>query len=567
MPQTIPDIAKKVPMIFRAQVDGRCQLQRIRQNVEEQDVERWASEWVEKTYPYPPEFGNDVQVKSYSINWRFVTNAGQDDGIVRPVIGARGYPYYPGSSMKGAFRRCCTNEQAQRYCGRELDNGNFAPGILRFHGGYPVDNSWQNRLVDLIHPQQDWQVKQDEKSSGAFAQISLYKPTLKFGISSSISLDASEWETIWQIWEQALSAGIGCRVSAGYGQPQTRTDNLPYQPQLKGQGMASKLLNGEGEFRPNMFKAALRGHALRLFGGMTTAEQAEALVRELFGGVQDGATVGLLNVTFQFSPDNLEIGEFGRGPYASPTYDVEGQLCFSLTQNLPEDQRKALIQLLKALTRFAMVFGGFGKSWRRADHRKFYPEYYNQEEGKPLIGCHWEWSGDGSLINNTRYGIRKLEQVPEFLEQKVRTPVKEWMRLRGVEPTLDNYASHWREAWHPNNVQFWGRVAEEAEDCQAVEWLHRPYRPAISRGDTPGTIYQSFVTGKIGQIGRLWHRMYPVVRLLKSRNDPNEIIAKPTSQYFEFLTFFPSANPDQQEQQFRNFLELEQDMFQKMWGN
>ena len=108
MVQQIPNITRKVPMMFRAQVGGRCQLQRIQQNVDEQDAQRWVSEWVEKTDAKPPEFGQDVQVRSYPINWRFVTNGGQDDGIVRPVIGARGYPYYPGSSIKGAFRHHCT---------------------------------------------------------------------------------------------------------------------------------------------------------------------------------------------------------------------------------------------------------------------------------------------------------------------------------------------------------------------------------------------------------------------------------------------------------------------------
>lgn len=561
---TQSNLAKKVPMMFRAQIGGRCQLQRIQQNVQEQDVERWTSEWVERTDFRPPEFGEGVRVQSYPINWRFVTNGGQDDGIVRPVIGARGYPYYPGSSMKGAFHRVCTQEQAQRYCGQDLNNGDFAPGILRFHGGYPVDDSWQQRLVDIIHPQQDWQVT-GKQSSSAFAQISLYQPTLQFGISSTISLEESEWETIWKLWKKALSSGIGCRVSAGYGQPQTQTDNLPYQPQLKGQGMAAKLLNGEGEFRPNMFKAALRGHALRLFGGLTTAEQAESLVQDLFGGVKGEATVGLLAVTFQFSPENLTLETFGQGAYAVPAYDVKGKLSFSLTQTLSEEEKTALMKVIKALTRFAMVFGGFGKSWRRADHRLFYPDYYEQGS-KPLIGCHWQWEGENTLLNNTRYGVRKLDQVPEFIK-KVRNDLKAWMTLRGVSPT-NNYAQSWREAWHPDKVQVWGRIADDKEDSRVIEWLHQPYRRAIPEAKIQeGSIYQSSVTGKMGNIGRIWHRMYPVVKLLKSRNDPNDIKARSTAQYFELLTFFPSSSPDDKENQFREFLESEQQMFEKLWGN
>ncbi len=41
----IPDAYKKVPMMFRAQVDGRCQLQRLLKG-KEPDAVRWADEWI-----------------------------------------------------------------------------------------------------------------------------------------------------------------------------------------------------------------------------------------------------------------------------------------------------------------------------------------------------------------------------------------------------------------------------------------------------------------------------------------------------------------------------------------
>lgn len=42
-----------------------------------------------------------------------------------------------------------------------------------------------------------------------------------------------------------------------------------------------------------------------------------------------------------------------------------------MTQPIDETQRKALTLLIESFSRFAMLFGGFGKSWRRADHREF----------------------------------------------------------------------------------------------------------------------------------------------------------------------------------------------------
>ena len=548
-------------MMFRAQINGRCQIQRLIPSAQEQDATRWADEWVDKTYPNLSQADSVVQTRTYTLTWRFITNSGQDDGVIRPVIGARGWPFYPGSSMKGIFRRACTKEQAERYCGKSLPEGDFLPGILRFHGGYPTDTTWTENLVDIVHPQQNWQVKTGNKDSGAFIQISLYKPTLKFSLSSIVSIEDSEWEIIWNIWEKALSTGIGCRVCAGYGQPQTHTGNILYQTRIKGEGQAAKLIDGVGEFRANVFRAALRGHALRIFGGLTHADKADEIVNNLFGGVQGGAIVGLLGMSFRNS--HLNLGTFGRGSYTQPTYNLEGELVWLLARQLPRSEHEeTLKKLVAALTQFAMLLGGFGKSWRRADHRLFFEEYYD-DEYKPLIGCHWQWSGTRSLMRDVQ--VRKLEQVGEFID-KVRQTAQEWMQLQGITPNPAQKAP-WREAWHPETVQVWGREASDAEDCEAIFWLHQPYQQAIARVQPEGSIYRSSVTGQMGQIGRLWHRMYPLVRLVRNPEDPNgRPIPRPTQKYFELLTLFPDNSAESQ--QFVQFLNSQQSQpkgFQKLW--
>ncbi|MDJ0675476.1 MAG: RAMP superfamily protein [Calothrix sp. MO_167.B42] len=556
----IPEPAKKVPMLFRAQVGGRCQVQRLVPNADEQDATLWASEWVEKTYPQLRETAEFMQTRTYNLTWRFITNSGQDDGVIRPVIGARGWPYYPGSSMKGIFRRACTPEQRDRYCGKSV-NGDFQPGILRFHGGYPTDTAWTEDLVDIVHPQQDWQVKSNHKDGGAFIQISLSQPELKFGISSNQVLEDTEWETIWQIWEKALSTGIGSRVCAGYGQPEKHTGNVLYKTRLKGQGQAAKLIDGTGEFRANIFRAGIRGHALRIFGGLTDAKTADGIVNQLFGGIQGEAVIGLLGMSFRVLKNHP--GSFGRGGYIQPTYNLEGELTWLLAKNLPNsEQEQALKKLIAALTRFAMVFGGFGKSWRRADHRLFYEEYY-EDEYKSLIGCHWQWLGERSLIQDVQ--VRKLEQVAGFIK-KVRQIAQDWLVLQGITTNTRKIAP-WREAWHQDKVQVWGREAVNAEDSQAIFWLHGAYQEEIRGVQPKGSIYKSSLTGKMGQIGRLWHRMYPVVRLVKNPQDPNgKPLAKPTLKYLEFLTIFPDNSSESRD--FLRFLDAEQSRengFKKLW--
>lgn len=562
---TIPDAYKKVPLMFQAQTQGRCQLQRIdterSKNEEKQDVEIWTEEWTEKCDNKVPKFPATVKTKSYKLSWRFVTNAGQDDGIIRPVIGARGIPYYPGSSMKGAFRNACRDlaaEKVKEYCG-DADH----PGILRFHGGYPIDNSWQQKLVDLVHPQQGWQVKTNDtknkpRGESAFALISLYQPELRFGISSNQKLDDSEWDTIWNIWEKAVSSGLGCRVSAGYGQPAKQSGRIIYRAYLEGQGMASTVIGGESEFRPNTFKAAIRGHALRIFGGLTDAKTAEGLVENLFGGVTRSCTVGLLAINWK---DGIQpiLGEFDEG-YDEPTYKVKGVLRWILTQPLPEAKQKSLTKLVKVLMRFSMLLGGYGKSWRRADHRLFNESYYNGRQTKPLIGCHWHWRDKSLDIMNV---FTNPKWVSKFLDD-VQVAAKEWMQFEGIIPQPNQYAD-WREAWHKNNVQVWGRVAQDKEDSRAIDWFHGAYRPGIREiNQAEASIYRTDLTGSMKQISRIWHRMYPLASKLRNP-EPNKPKYKyrPNPQYLELLTIFPDGSPNCTE--FLDFLKSNQSEFSQFW--
>jgi CRISPR-associated protein Cmr6 len=562
----IPDAYKKVPMMFQAQTNGRCQLQRLvperKKDGDLQDAEIWCEEWTSETYPVAPIFDEPVKMREYTISWRFVTNSGQDDGVIRPVIGASGYPFYPGSSMKGAFRQACKRlfcDCLGKYCGQEISKGDFSPGILRFHGGYPTDDSWCDGLVDLVHPQQERQVMSSTAKSSAFIQISLYQPTIQFGISASEELDESEWEKIWQIWEAALGRGIGCRVSAGYGHRDQLKGELLYPPHLlKGQGMSSKRLDDSGEFRPNIFRAAIRGHALRIFGGLTDADTAKKQVEKLFGGISGHGVWGLLMMNFVTT--SLEPKLFGNGQWEVPSYKVEGELGWLLSQDITEEHKAALKNLILHLNQFAMIFGGFGKSWRRADHRLFYEEYYEKNnDRKPLIGCHWQWKKGRYARDVKVYG---LKYVTSFLD-KLQEAARVWLQLQDVKLTA-SYANGWREAWHPDKVMVWGRIASNKEGSEAIQWLHGAYQKRDNKAQIPElSIYKSSVTGRMGQIGRLWHRMYPLMKLEPDPNDSTKKIPKPTASYLELLTIFPDGSED-----CLNFLDFLADdgQFKQLWG-
>ncbi|HBL13350.1 MAG TPA: hypothetical protein DD379_18505, partial [Cyanobacteria bacterium UBA11162] len=544
--------ANRVPLMFQAQIPERGKIQ-YAGNVE--PASKWINQWLEGCPPAPeavdekvpvwkrkqvgrtvklPEFGANVQTQQYQIRWRLITNSGQDEDMIRPVIGAKGLPFFPGSSMKGAFRRAClTDAERSRYGGgeEETDGGEkkTVPGILRFHGGYPVDMaSWakRDRLVDVVHGQQPYQVMGSGASHTANVQISLYQPTFKFGISSTESLSKQEWDKIWTIWERALASGLGSRVSAGYGYvdkvnqdgsiiPIENSDRLILSAYLSGQGLTPQLLNRTGEFRPNMFKAVLRGHTLRLLAGITnetvpkTNETvAKALTQRIWGGIDGEATVGKVGILFTVDEDDLKLDKHTyiprNNPVSMPTYNLEvGRLDLLQVGNISKELKKFLRHLLS----FSMLLGGFGKSWRRIHHklfdRSFQPSYFKNGD-KPMIGCHWEFLPESEklwILNNAS----SLSSVTQFL-QKTQESAIAWLQSEGYEP--NGYVRDWRETWHLNNVQVWGRIAQDKGDSQAVQWFHGNYfaQQSIKNSELTGWAAKR---GFDSQVGRIWHRMYP----------------------------------------------------------
>ena len=546
-----------VPLMFQAQVEGRSQIQRLIPKADRQQAYDWAKQWQEACDKgNVPQFEAHVQTRLCRFPWRMVTNSGQDNGVIRPVIGERGWAFFPGSSMKGAFLRACkelgSGDEVLQFCGGKGEDGELHPGCLRFHGGYPNDAEWLNdSLVDVVHPQESWQLD-GEKNNGAFIQISLHQPTFVFGISSTKLLTDTQWEMVWKVWQAALERGLGSRVSAGYGQIATHTGNKLVGFGLSGQGAASRRIDRNdkvGEFRPNLFKATLRGHTRRLFSGIADEGTAETMTKLLWGGIEKGesATVGLLGIGFN-APD-LELDQWvgTNRNNRVPVYETgDATLDILLMRStLKPEQRDELKSFVIRLVKFSMLLGGFGKSWRRADHRLFMSDYERQ-----MIGCHWGFTRRShslyippgiNLVGITRFLETFYQKGQEF----------SWLNNPG-QP-----AHSIRDAWCKGNVQVWGRIAEDEEDSVAIDWLHQDYKKGQK-------IKESALTGKMGRIGRIWHRMYPQFKVVKDAQ--GKPIWKPTEQYVELLTIFPNVEDRERQivQDFLTFLGNETDFIQ-LW--
>ncbi|MGB6301460.1 MAG: hypothetical protein WBF90_35485, partial [Rivularia sp. (in: cyanobacteria)] len=479
---------------------------------------------VDKTYRIKIEFP-----------FRLFSNCGQDS-ILRPVLGKNGIPFIPGSSIKGIFRRTCTPEQAVKYCG---DNKKLVPGILRFHRAYPIGD-WaatkqvpirQNgqiisktsyRIVDVIHPQQKRQVE-GGGSPKALASISFYQPTCIFELSSS-NTDIN-WKEVEKILLNALQNGVGGKTSTGYGlgaHIPSQSPTIPKYPlniNFKGFGVSPLLRNNEPEFRPNVFKATLRGHVKRLLGGVCNNKKAlEKTVNKFFGSSE---APGIVNIFWEVREENYNYNQNDM----TPTYDTKGILHI----NAPTIDIRFIEQVLK----FGFIMGGFGKSWRRVSHKKFYPRYPKLAQGLH-IGCHWECL-DSSWIN-----ISTTNDLKQFLND-----LYELCKNRlGTQPPS---AMNWREAWHPNRVVVYSKVVSKS---QAVELFHDDTfknTPAIG-GKNQGDKRPKFFSS-------VWHRMLPI-----SHNQYLEIV----TVFHGDLTPWQHRLEGNQLQQFINILEKKG--LQLSWG-
>jgi len=517
--QTDPE---SVPRMYRAQVKGRCSLHDASKG--NQDLDWWAREW---TFPNEkgeakyqrscPPLGQQGAIYRVEVEFPFrVFSNGGQDSIARPMIGKDGIPFLPGSSVKGLFLRACTTEQAAKYCGREVrQQGKMQhlPGTapLRFHGAYPVGN-WANRIVDLVHPQGNRQIgtdplkttknrKEQEESASASALISLYQPQLVFEFSCPPQqFEQINWREVESILIGAMQLGVGGKTSSGYGLGGNIPGKPPIRPntrlsfKLEGKGVSPTLRDGTPEFRPNLFKAALRGHTRRLLAGVAQGTTVDDVVHRWFGHTKSAATIQLIwqeRRVAQFADINR--------PDLNPTYNVEGILYADFQPRSVRQQDERDIALLQKIFEFAYVMGGFGKSWRRVWHETFMPNYHKSNFA---IGCHW--------LSSEVDEIQTSKHLREFLT-RLHTQCCAYL---GVDEHKTQ-AANWRESWHPNRVAVFCRTGMNST---AVALFHDDTfktTPAIG-GRNPNDERPKFVSS-------VWHRMLPL---------------KNGTEYLEIVTVF-----------------------------
>jgi CRISPR-associated protein Cmr6 len=516
---TVETDPEQVPMMYRAQIQGRCSLQFIKDD--NHDLQNWLEEWIypdsdNQNRPFyqrtEPCLGLDGKIYRLKLEFPFrvCSNCGQDN-IVRPVIGKHGIPFIPGSGIKGLFERLSRNSaldsnlqaKIKEYCGSIEE-----PGILRFHGAYPIgdwaatvvtfDDKGQEktenryRISDVVHPQENKQIRGIFKSN-AIAQISLYKPILIFELSSKQTFSVDQWQEIGGLLKRALRQGLGGKTSTEYGLWVLPQDRYPLSINLTGIGVSSLLRNDEPEFRPNLFKATLKGHLTRLLGGICSNEDTtKTKIANWFG---NSSKPGNIQIYWESKP-NFPIFE-KQGNEKTAIYQVKGTLYV--------DAPKQDLELFQKLLEFTYIMAGIGKSWRRAWHEGpsqwhsgFYPGY-----AKRAIGCHWK-SDDASF---EMPDIKSSDDLKKFLNN-LQSYLKNYLKQGNIS------SQNFKEAWHSNNLTVFSKVVSQS---QAIGLFHDgnfKTTPALG-GRNPGDDHPTAVSC-------VWHRMLPIGK----------------DQYLEIVTIF-----------------------------
>lgn len=510
--------SKRVPIEFRAQVPGRAQRQYIKKpdNAPEgwkSDIENWIEQWIDRIDTEPPFTTAGLHVVEAQIDWRLISNSGIDEGIIRPVIGAGGWPLLPGSGIKGLFRRVCPANKIHRWCGSPCAAGDLSPGLLRFHGAWPANVNWTQGLLDVAHPQQNWQVgfSNGRERHSAFGIVSLHRPLLKIGLSSTQPLGVSEWTAIEATLKQALESGLGGRTVAGYGSTGRIEGDVLFECGLQGQGPAAKLLDGTAEFRPTMFRASIRGMALRLFGGLTDERTALQVVGELFGSLsrEEGQNVGLLATAYTGSQTSL--GKFGSGKWAQPVFATSGQLQWRQARNLQKGEDAVLlVELIAQLHGLVFTLGGFGRGWRRPDHRIFAPWYH-----KTPIGTHWQWLQPSELPKGLH--VQSTGDLERLLQQ-AQAAARRWLLAVNRKP---GHPAAWREVLTPDRVGIWLRQATDPADAVAVKWFHEAPEADREGNKDPRDLKKTDIGGRVNLVGRVWNRLLPLYVEGRSSTPPS----------------------------------------------
>ncbi|MFQ3627394.1 MAG: RAMP superfamily CRISPR-associated protein [Cyanobacteriota bacterium] len=330
--------------------------------------------------------GGSENTLRVSFNWRL--RVGGTRGfrelllpVFHPVFGI---PYIPASSLKGAARAWA--RQAGKSTSEISEILGFLEGRVaqaakvEFLDAFPTKGCLR---VDVATPQWHWQNGNVAYKPEPHPLLSMYQPQFVIGLRPT-KPENSKYMPIVKEWlEHALNAGIGSRVSSGYGRALGQSFTLPhhqsYNFELWTQGIygsepPSKQngWQGEIEFRPTAIRGILR-YWFRAFAlSLYDPSICQDLEDRIFGKLSQQ---GQVSVSVVHNPSRRD----------KPPYLYDGRIYLEATE-------QPYLDLLEKLLILASHLGGVGRGSRR-------PLHLLDVEGKKYMrGCHWTVNADATPL-------------------------------------------------------------------------------------------------------------------------------------------------------------------------
>ena len=280
-----------------------------------------------------------------------------------------GVPYVPASSLKGAIRAWARqHQQSTDRIDRLLGTLDGGVGCVQILDAFPTRPCLS---VDIANPQWSWESNGESDrvryQPVPHTLLSMESPELTIGLVRTQrgrrENQPDDLRTVKEWLEKALAAGIGSRVSAGYGRTQIDADaGLPFSSrhpfQMWTQGMYAASTQNP-EFRPVALRGMLRYWFRAMAIGLYDTQTCKDLEKQLFG---DLSCEGSLRIGVELDEED------GDRP------------CYYSGTILLEARSQPVLTLIEKLLHLASHLTGVGRGSRR-------PLHWNNGR---MRGCHWE---------------------------------------------------------------------------------------------------------------------------------------------------------------------------------
>jgi CRISPR-associated protein Cmr6 len=252
-----------------------------------------------------------------------------------------------------------------------LDDKKASIGRVQILDAFPTQPCLS---MDIATPIWKWDRNEVKYDVVPHHSLSLEQASFVIGVTYTSIGTANDVEIVLTWLKQALSQGIGSRVSAGYGKTAC-VDSLPYSANYKLSLWTQGIFGGnpkKAEFRPVSLRGTLRYWFRAVALGIYHPDECKSLESKLFGTIEPTAIEGSIRITID--PETSVSNESKtQGRELFELYTCSGKILLSAKQ-------EAHLKLIEKILQLASHFGGIGKGSRRPLHKN---------DGRSR-GCYWE---------------------------------------------------------------------------------------------------------------------------------------------------------------------------------